>query len=48
MPLLRSILFDMRLDGRLEVLQKGEVIPEATALADIRGPIRARLVPSDE
>ncbi|KAL9577748.1 MAG: hypothetical protein Q9212_006169 [Teloschistes hypoglaucus] len=47
MPLLRSMLFDMRLEGELEVLQKGEVIPEATTLADIRGPIRARLVPTD-
>lgn len=48
MPLVWSMLFDMRSDGELEVLQKGEVIPAATTLADVRGPIRARLVPSDE
>lgn len=48
MPLVRTILFDMRSEGQVEILQKGEVISPTTTLEDIRGPIRARLVSSGE
>lgn len=48
MPLVRTMLFNMRSHGQVEILQKGNVIPPATTLKDIRGPIRARLIPSDE
>lgn len=41
----RAILFDMRSNGEVEILQRGEVIPQRMCLKDIRGPIRARLVP---
>ncbi|KAL8775042.1 MAG: hypothetical protein Q9209_000521 [Squamulea sp. 1 TL-2023] len=47
MPLVRTILFDMRSEGEVEILQKGQVIPPETTLEDIKGPIRARVVPSD-
>ncbi|KAL8800401.1 MAG: hypothetical protein Q9182_005203 [Xanthomendoza sp. 2 TL-2023] len=48
MPPVRAMLFDMRSKGQVEILQKGEVIPSAMTLEAIHGPIRARLVPSDE
>ncbi|KAL8904771.1 MAG: hypothetical protein Q9171_006932 [Xanthocarpia ochracea] len=44
MPQVRDILFDMRSEGQVEILQKGEVVTAATTIEDIRGPIRARLV----
>ncbi|KAL8920435.1 MAG: hypothetical protein Q9172_004482 [Xanthocarpia lactea] len=44
MPRVRDILFDMRSEGQVEILQKGEVVPAATTIEDIRGPIRVRLV----
>ncbi|KAL8777264.1 MAG: hypothetical protein Q9213_007935 [Squamulea squamosa] len=47
MSLVRTILFDMRSEGQAEILQKGQVIPPETTLGDTKGPIRARLVPSD-
>ena len=45
MPLVRTLLFEMRSKGEVEILQKGEVIPRETTMEDISGPIRARLVP---
>ena len=47
MPQVRSILFDMRAAGEVEILQKGEVISISTTLEDVHGPIRARIVPKD-
>lgn len=44
MPQVRTILFDMRSEGQVEILQKGKVIPSSTTADDVRGPIRARLV----
>ena len=44
MPRVRDTLFDMRSEGQVEILQKGEVVAAATTIEDIRGPIRARLV----
>ncbi|KAL8808773.1 MAG: hypothetical protein Q9200_004040 [Gallowayella weberi] len=44
----RAMLFDMRSKGQVQILQKGEVIPPTMTLEAIHGPIRARLVPSDE
>ncbi|KAI4217863.1 MAG: hypothetical protein LQ349_008982, partial [Xanthoria aureola] len=45
MPQVRTILFDMRSEGQVEILQKGKVIPSSsTTPDDVRGPIRARLV----
>ncbi|KAL9028760.1 MAG: hypothetical protein Q9196_002928 [Gyalolechia fulgens] len=41
----RAILFDMRSKGQVEILQRGKVIPQISSLEEIRGPIRARLVP---
>ena len=41
MPEIRELLWDMRQDGEVEILQKGLVL-ENIELQDIRGPIRAR------
>ncbi|KAL8880051.1 MAG: hypothetical protein Q9198_002465 [Flavoplaca austrocitrina] len=45
MPQVRSMLFNMRAKGEVEILQKGQLIPTSTTLDDVHGPIRARLVP---
>lgn len=42
MPTMRTILWEMRQRGEVEILQKGTLVPETTGLIDIRGPIRAR------
>ncbi|KAL8894315.1 MAG: hypothetical protein Q9192_004423 [Flavoplaca navasiana] len=47
MPQVRSMLFDMRAKGEVEILQKGKVISTSTTLDDVHGPIRARLVPKE-
>ncbi|KAL9639835.1 MAG: hypothetical protein Q9204_000941 [Flavoplaca sp. TL-2023a] len=47
MPQVRSMLFDMRAKGEVEILQKGQVISTSTSLDDVHGPIRARLVPKE-
>lgn len=44
MPLVRDILFKMRDEGQVEILQKGNVLPNDTRLEEIKGPIRARRV----
>lgn len=48
MPRVRTMLFDMRSEGQVEILQKGEVISASKTLDDVRGPIRARLVPKGD
>ena len=45
MPQIREVLWDMRENGEVEILQKGEVIPDGVALENIKGPIRARRSP---
>lgn len=44
MPAVRDILWNMRENGEVEILQKGSVVPEGIVLADIKGPIRARRI----
>ena len=42
MPNIRWKVWERRDRGEVEILQKGEVLPEDTALEDIKGPIRVR------
>ena len=42
MPTIREMLWDLRSNGEVEILQKGEPILEGTRLQDLKGPIRAR------
>ena len=42
MPLVREILWDLRDAGEVEILQKGNPLPNTTALDEVVGPIRAR------
>lgn len=44
MPKVREVLWAMQQQDEVEILQKGEPIPETTSLHDIKGPIRARKV----
>lgn len=42
MPDLRRLCFQMRDDGELEILQRGEVVSSEQGMEDTRGPIRIR------
>lgn len=42
MPAVRTVVFDMRCTGEVEVLQKGEVLGEEVGVGDVVGPIRVR------
>jgi len=42
MPTIREILWEMRAQGEVEILQRGEPVPEGIQLQDVKGPIRAR------
>jgi Protein of unknown function (DUF3253) len=42
MPNLRTLCFQMRDQGEIEILQRGEVVPEEQGEADVSGPIRIR------
>ena len=42
MPTIREVLWKMRSCGEVEILQKGEPLPEGSELQDVKGPIRAR------
>ena len=42
MPTVRKILWDMRRQGEVEILQGGIPVSDTTELQDIKGPIRAR------
>lgn len=44
MPKVREVLWAMQRKEEVEILQRGEPIPETTNLHDIKGPIRARKV----
>ncbi|KAM0798895.1 hypothetical protein BDR22DRAFT_890729 [Usnea florida] len=46
MPAVRDILWDMREQGQVEILQKGVVVPQGVAPDDVKGPLRARKVVS--
>jgi len=43
MPRVRELIWTLRQNGKVEIMQKGEIC-EAKALEDIQGPIRARKV----
>lgn len=42
MPRLRSMAFEARDRGEIEILQRGEVVDAARGIEDVRGPIRIR------
>ncbi|KAF2138452.1 uncharacterized protein K452DRAFT_234186 [Aplosporella prunicola CBS 121167] len=44
MPDIRARLWQMRVRGEVDILQRGEPIARHVALEDIKGPIRARRV----
>lgn len=44
MPEVREILWEMRQQGKVEILQKGLLVPDGMALDHVRGPIRARRI----
>ena len=44
MPHVRSMLWEMRSRGEVEVLQGGVVLEGRMGLEDVKGPIRARRV----
>ena len=44
MPAVRDILWDMREQGQVEILQKGVLVPQGVAPGDVKGPLRARKV----
>ena len=46
MPAIRDILWNMRENGEVEILQKGSVVPQDIELAEVKGPIRARKISS--
>ena len=39
---LRRLCFQMRDEGKLEILQRGELLPDAQSMNDTKGPIRIR------
>lgn len=47
MPAVRHILWNMREDGEVEILQKGSLVPQGTELVNVKGPIRARKVKAE-
>lgn len=42
MPEIRRKVWERRDRGEVDILQKGQVLPEDMALEDIKGPIRVR------
>lgn len=46
MPAVRDILWSMREKGKVEILQRGSLLPQDIDLSDVSGPIRARKVSS--
>jgi len=42
MPAIRDLLWEMRDNGEVQILQRGDVISDDVAVEDVRGPIRAR------
>ena len=48
MPAVRGILWSLRENGEVVILQKGSLVPPGIDLGDIKGPIRARKVFSSQ
>ncbi len=42
MPAIRSLCFQMRDEGEVQILQRGQVLPESQTMEDTIGPIRIR------
>ncbi len=42
MEIVRKVVWELRAEGGVEVLQKGEVLSEEVGMEDVRGPIRVR------
>ncbi len=42
MPAIRSLAFEMRDSGELEILQRGEILPGSQTWEQTVGPIRLR------
>jgi hypothetical protein len=42
MPAIRSYAFELRDQGRIDILQKGQVLVQSQTLDNTRGPIRLR------
>lgn len=42
-PSMRELAFNMRDQGEIEILQKGEVVGSEVGMDDVKGPIRVRL-----
>lgn len=38
----REVLWELREEGKVEILQRGEVLGDDVGLGDVRGPIRVR------
>lgn len=45
MPALRQLAFEMRGQGKIEILQKGQVLPPDQTMDQTTGPIRLRQPP---
>lgn len=46
MPALRELAFEMRDQGQIEILQKGNVLPPGQSMSETTGPIRLRRAPT--
>ncbi|MCJ1457030.1 hypothetical protein MMC28_007396 [Mycoblastus sanguinarius] len=44
MPEVRQLLWQMRQQGTVEILQKGLPVPDGIDLEDVKGPVRARKI----
>ncbi len=42
MPTIRSYAFELRDEGLIDILQKGNVLPPSQGLGETKGPIRLR------
>ena len=48
MPALRIMAFELRDQGKIQILQKGSILPETQGIEDTTGPIRIRHATSEE
>ncbi|KAF2238139.1 hypothetical protein EV356DRAFT_508792 [Viridothelium virens] len=48
MPTMRELVFRLRDEGQVEVLQRGEVVGRERGLEEVRGPVRVRLVREEQ
>jgi Protein of unknown function (DUF3253) len=42
MPAIRALAFELRDTGKLEIMQRGEILPEMQTLEQTVGPVRLR------